>query len=480
MAQIKIGPEFFAKAKNDYSDWHWALVREFFQNCVDCGSSRITFDVTERDGKTIVVVTNNGRPMSQDILVNKLLSLGSSGKEFNGTVGGFGKAKEILYFCHVNYTIETGNLICIGSGATYELDVTDRPFKGTRSTIEIDGRHSAILTEYAKRFVSFSQVSARFILNGCEYDLNLRRGYFRRDLSFGKVYTNRQYENLMVVRIGGIPMFLRHCKFEGCVIVELNGTSLQNLTSNRDGLHYRASSEMESFLYELTTNKRKALKQNATQYLKYAGSKLRATKGLLQKAQVVLSGLVPTAAKAVAGVSDADCGYDETANIQNLPASQRRTLQIASSFVIKNETGKVVRPQYRPEHQGFCIYAFRLVMIWTQLLIKLHEIFKMDEEFSVGFLFGDNETEALYEKSSEHGVLYLINPVKIDGNKWLRRYRCGCKEDLNQLLSTALHEIVHGMGYGEHNEDYSSKLTDAVAKVLNQQTEVRKCFRVGV
>jgi hypothetical protein len=33
--QVKIGPEFFAKAKNDYANWKWAIIREFMQNSMD-------------------------------------------------------------------------------------------------------------------------------------------------------------------------------------------------------------------------------------------------------------------------------------------------------------------------------------------------------------------------------------------------------------------------------------------------------------
>src|SRR5262245_20842128 len=105
MPQIKIGSEFFAKAKNDYEDWRWALIREFMQNSIDCGSDRIEISVIETNGSTILSVVNNGDPMTEDILVNKLLCLGGSGKNFQDAVGGFGKAKELLYCCHAGYSI---------------------------------------------------------------------------------------------------------------------------------------------------------------------------------------------------------------------------------------------------------------------------------------------------------------------------------------------------------------------------------------
>ena len=81
MPQISIGPELFAKAKNDYNDWHWAIVREFNQNGMDCDSRTIQWTVAIENGQTIVTVTNDGSPMTEEVLIGKLLSLGSSGKD---------------------------------------------------------------------------------------------------------------------------------------------------------------------------------------------------------------------------------------------------------------------------------------------------------------------------------------------------------------------------------------------------------------
>src|SRR5262245_12122396 len=96
---VTIGPEFFTKSFNDYRDQFWAFAREIMQNSLDCGATAIDITVVEvpDDDQTLVVVRNDGAPMTRDILVGRLLSLGSSGKDFQGAVGGFGKAKEILY-----------------------------------------------------------------------------------------------------------------------------------------------------------------------------------------------------------------------------------------------------------------------------------------------------------------------------------------------------------------------------------------------
>jgi hypothetical protein len=61
------------------------------------------------DGDSAVTTIHNDRaPMTEEILVGKLLSLGSSGKDFNNAVGGFGKAKEIRYSAHRGSSARTG------------------------------------------------------------------------------------------------------------------------------------------------------------------------------------------------------------------------------------------------------------------------------------------------------------------------------------------------------------------------------------
>src|SRR3954453_21682572 len=137
---VTIGPEFFGKSFNDYRDKFWAFAREILQNCIDCGSRQIDISIQEMpdDNTTFVTVRNDGVPMTEDILVNKLLSLGSSGKDFQGAVGGFGKAKEILYFAHQSYAIVAGAGRVAGSGAGY--DIAQAGFiEGTRSSVTWKG-----------------------------------------------------------------------------------------------------------------------------------------------------------------------------------------------------------------------------------------------------------------------------------------------------------------------------------------------------
>ena len=137
MASIKISREFFAKAKADYADWRWAWVREICQNSMDCSSSRIDVIIRRQGANSQITVSNDGHPMTEDILVNKFLTLGGSAKD--GGVGGFGKAKEVLICCHLGWSIRTGTLLAEGEGGDYQLTLGLDSLHGTTTTVLMEG-----------------------------------------------------------------------------------------------------------------------------------------------------------------------------------------------------------------------------------------------------------------------------------------------------------------------------------------------------
>ena len=199
---VTIGPEFFQKSKNDYNDWKWAIIREFIQNGIDAPhSSEIWISVAFEGGNTRLTVGNNGAPMSEDILVNKLLALGASGKDGINTTGGFGKAKEILYFAHLEYEITTGNLRVKGSGAGYDLEHLDATWNGTTSEVLIEGDHVAELNRIAYSYIFMTQWSGEFDLNGEKLRGKFRKGSRRREFSWATVYTNKSYQDRLIVRL---------------------------------------------------------------------------------------------------------------------------------------------------------------------------------------------------------------------------------------------------------------------------------------
>jgi hypothetical protein len=510
MAQhsITIGPEFFAKARNDYDNWVWALVREFNQNGMDCGSSEIHMRVAEESGSTILTVENNGDPMTEDILINKLLCLGGSGKNFEGTTGGFGKAKELLYLCHTSYTIRSGNLRVDGSGADYNL-TTDDYVDGTRSTITIEGECRGEILDQIGIFISVAQWSGTFYVNGEPHKADLRKGSPRRDLGFGQVYTNKSYKYRMIVRINGVPMFITSTGLDRCVIVELKGASDEVLTSNRDGLVSPYRNELSNFVTELAVDKRSALrnKNRGPRYIQYRGTKLCHRQALdvadVVDASIPMAHPTPTGGEippviedgtVIGGVnvgSDAEvhepvmheagttfhgtAAYS-TDSVADLFA-RRAVATLGSNFLIKNETDLKIPNYYDPGSGQFSTYSTKLVRIWGRIMVEMHRLFDHEAEFSVGFVF-DDSTEAEFE-SGDYGKVYFLNPCKIveQSSSYSKSFKKRFKlTERDRLIVLGLHEFIHGLGFQWHGEEYAGKLTDLASIVMKNRKRFNWCF----
>lgn len=484
--QVTIGPEFFSKAFNDYTSWKWALVREFLQNSIDCGSNRIEVTIQKEGDNTRLTVQNDGDPMTKDILVNKLLTLGGSGKNFaGGAVGGFGKAKEILYYAHQSYSIHTGGLLVDGIGAGYNITETEY-YSGTRSSILIKGDYvdcnyrSETLLHQFKLFASMAQWSGALVINGEVFNTNLRKGAPRREMAFGKVYTNNAFSNTLIVRINGIPMYKMYITYDKCVLLELEGSSVDCLASNRDVLKYEHNNTLMDFVQELSVNKRSALKNRAvTTYRRYAGEKLTADFPKFNVRDLVISS-IPSAISSEE-IERADTSFDYGYNVHQesvvkstVPGGVVTDVKksfscLQEDFVVKNTTGYVIPSHFLPEAH-FSSYSRKLVKIWSRLLLQLHKMYKVTSSFSVGFIF-DESVEGQRE-SDDSGVVYYINPAKLVSNAFGKRFKL---TDRNKLLMLALHEFLHH-DYKYHDEDFASAITDAAANVMDKRKDFNWCF----
>ncbi len=79
----------------------------------------------------------------------------------------------------------------------------------------------------------------------------------------------------------------------------------------------------------------------------------------------------------------------------------------------------------------------------------------------------------------ELGKMYYLNPAEIvsqdSGARSLKRRFLLTERD--RLIAIALHEFVHGVGFGYHGEDYANKLTDMLAVVMKNRAKFNWCFR---
>lgn len=488
MGHITIGPEFFAKSKREYADWYWAFAREIIQNSVDArGTTEINIYIKTVGEDVIVTVTNNGEPMTKEILLEKLLSLGGSGKNFVGSVGGFGAAKHILYFTHNSYAIESGTLWVTGSGGSYELVENTPFFHGTTSTVNMGDVDEHRLYRAFRRVIALSQSSVSFSVTFDgkreEMSANLRKGSRRREFAFGTAYSNRSFEHLMVVRVGGIAMFTRVIDLNRCVVIELNG-SQDILTMNRDGLVGDHSYDLDRFLVDISVDKKSALREDVVEYERFAGDRIRVGDG----AQKVVAALVGVPSESSFGSSSGSSGdffvdvpvrIREGLGLTVGSVVERPMFSLSEEFVLKNTTGLKVPHYYRPDHHEFSSHSRKLVRIWGRLLLTLHEVFGQAGDFAVGFVF-DEESVAEFEMSDRFGSVYYVNPAKVvrqdssASRSFARRWKL---TDRGALLAVATHEFVHGaFGLSRHDEDYAAKLTEAMAVVLDNRKAFTWCW----
>jgi len=484
MATVGIGQHFFRKSLDDYRDWKWAMPREAMQNSMDAPRTKNIEVWIENQGEnTLFMWSNDGDPMDKEELVGKLLTLGESGKDFQGTVGGFGAAKLILLFAHLRYEIFTGNYYVSGSGGNYTLEERDHCYPGTMTKVIVEGDVKNTLAGNLIQFLYMSQWSGTVKINGQVFETGLRKGSRRREFEWGTVYTNKTFLNRLVVRIHGIPMFYRYVDSnKRCVVVELKAGDASILQSNRDALKSEYQHQLDSFIDELTIDKTSALRDVSPQYTHYSGKKFsnQQIKAKETMAQIITAAYATLPEreeeeKVEVIAEDHKASY---APPQVATRDRGSHSKLNYDFIIKNTTGMEVPTHYLPSE--FSEYSMKLAKIWAQVMLTLHDLFNKKAEFSIGFIF-DEDHEAQFE-DRDYGQVYYISPITItrqgssNSRSMAKRWKFS-PAGRWAILADALHEFVHGaIGLHYHDELYSTTLTSMMGVVLKEKQRFNCCF----
>jgi hypothetical protein len=290
MNQVTFAPSFLSdKVKMDYADHKTALVREFLQNSVDAGASKVEFQF-DAENRTLTV-TDNGCGMNPAIMENALFKIGGTHK--NGpSVGGFGSAKMILYFQHESFEIETfkdgEGWYVDGQGSSYSeyVEIVPKMDHGTIAKIKFsdswahntDYNGTVYDTYYnfeydVKRFLTYCNVPADVYWNG-ELINQKAQGILVRELDWCNIYSRQEDgANHLHVRIKGIKMFETWMSnLNQFITVELTSeSSLNILTTNRDSLKYQYQKELDAIIEELSVDKNSFANRKG-QMVKYNGT----------------------------------------------------------------------------------------------------------------------------------------------------------------------------------------------------------------
>lgn len=252
MAQVSFDKKVFKKVLDDYANWKEALVRELLQNAIDAGATEIEIETYPGE----IRCTDNGHGISREILKEALLHVGGSWKANPDSEGGFGRAKELLFFAHPRWLIRSQDYFVEGSYIEYEIfDGNECPlFNGTEVVIQFeedDVPFGEDLGHLAKRFIRECSLSCKVFVNGEKVVSNYRGWKRVGSLSFGEVRAKRNKSNwgqLSVLGRSGLKMFSYSVSVPADVVVQLNVPSVEVCTTNRDGLKYAFQEEVMNLL----------------------------------------------------------------------------------------------------------------------------------------------------------------------------------------------------------------------------------------
>lgn len=293
-ASVRIGPEFFSSALRDYRNWQEKWWREAIQNAVDAGATEVVCSVDEDpSGLFWASVSDNGRGMPPEVILDKFLVLGASGKGAGGTHGGFGKAKELLILPWISWEIYSGHTVVRGVGIEYEVETT-RAFQHGVTLRVLMPRDKFTTANHAVSYIkkcylpatlfSVRQLSAGQVVRADEVRADLHAGEFVKAFTGADLYkhpaTDFVAPDRCLVRTrspsGSLFMFDRWInEAVGAIpIIEITGSSIEMLTANRDGFrNYALGDEVDRFLGKLASDVTSAMRvENGLVKKKYKGT----------------------------------------------------------------------------------------------------------------------------------------------------------------------------------------------------------------
>jgi hypothetical protein len=467
---------FFKMAVRDYYNWRTALFREFIQNSYDAGSTKLEIFYSEETG--VLDFLDNGCGMDADVIENCLLTLGGTKKE-GPSVGGLGKAKELIYFAWPFWTIASRDNFVDGREGTYRLSKEPRHMKGTRSRIQIGDRIETPKS-YLADYLANSRMKMKVFFNGElipqgeKVEPEKTVIYEIKDL--GTLRRNRATGNGVKVLVRGLYMFTVHSVLDGSYIFEIERPSYDCLTANRDGFvgdwqdaFGRMVGKVAIDSESTCLRKEQIIYVNRLRHGEKQDQALSEIRGS-QLGQAISS----YTGKAVEEISYQDVAEFADANYAILEKvidkSTDKALRTVVKAARKTKSFDACLGWYREEFpEGFVIVCenevtsavinrlyfrdyMKIAVLWRA---AVQDVFKaLEVEGKVGFgLVINDQVEAEFRDG-----YFLINPFKWDEMDW----------DVFSIKAVMLacHEIVHYLGHHHHNESFLVKADELLFKNL--------------
>lgn len=490
--QIQLPKAAFRKSRNEYSMWRMAWVREILQNSYDAllkvGGGRIDFVF---DGK-IVTVTDTGCGMNEDVLLNVLLSWAGSNKQMgDGSVGGFGYAKNLLYFANERFEIWSQDNYVVGEGGQFNHSKSAEVFEGTRSRVEFeDAYHVTAMQNYLRDFCKLfdPECPLEISINGELEPLGQSSSVMTNHYAakFGELwyYEEKQAQTTamcyVTVRVKGLPMFTLsrdvHAAqpLHAVLDIDIERNNLMDLlTANRDSFKGGFGEDLTRLMDTLANERSKAKRGEKFSFVLNQFS--------LHEAELY-DMAVPV------GYEVTVEGQDNIIETDNADAAEQ--LALANDNIRNFPNNFAIRSAYRlgtKEGKGVIKYlgnrkSAALAHTWREVVkhvlasgavqnITYHtaageiaweendgygEFRHHGRPVHMGFIFEDNIEGELSRENNCHSV--NMNPNML-WDDWL----------IGDLIDLAAHEITH-LTHSYHNEQFIVML-DEIRKHLRRYTD---------
>lgn len=476
MATVTVPAEFFRGELRVYSDWREAFARELLQNATDAAPSRIevSFDSAGDHGR--VSVTDDGHGMSRKVLEEVFFALGRTTKEGAGSIGGFGRARIIICFAQTSYTIHTGHLLVEGRGGEYTISEVAEYRRGCRFVIELlDPDSSRVRSAFTSLLHSCS-IAVPVTIDGeaaVQRPKPARATRVLRDAqgaSWARLYVSDGAGKLLV-RVHGLTMFSRWLPGYDDVVLELEpARSREVLSASRDQLHTSFGAQLDTFVADLSGNRRRALRPpDGPLDVRIGGG------GFLLSGAAGVSGgasredssgtttvtLTPSGAAAVAS---AGAGWASAPRAESAGSEGGAGLGF-DVFMLADTSDARVRKLARAwDPTGWDHTTGRrrraLLLGWKAAVGHAMDVLLERHEgvgqvmWTVGWTF-DAETRAMHRRIGE-GHVIALNPAEAGG---AARFHPSQRSSRRRLLALALHEVCH-VQVDEHNEAFAGLLTE--------------------
>lgn len=481
---VNIPADHFAKRViNEYSDRHTSLVREFLQNSVDAGATKIDF-ITGDDFLTVI---DNGCGIKPERMVEALLTLGGSVKE-GGSIGGYGIAKEILLFAHETYRIRTLNSLVRGRVLAYEIETLSECFPGAEFSIRFAPLFQfdrARFIQRAKDYLGTCQLTAAVSIDGQVISTDLRARKIDVAFAHGRVLSRRmpdgETSSEIIVRSGGLTMFTTPVQACGkLVVVELEGDVRSMLTSNRDGLRYPYRGDLGKVVQLVTIDSASFDRKKSERVLFPGRESSHFTQltevlaetfgGELSSDQIHTACLQISSGQSVDNVvswlgqqlASVDSGRTIT------PAARAKIEQAAGNFgidfVVSIEGTEMRKPPRTLRPATMSRRHLKLAQLWKfALQTAMDASSTAIGNYRIGFVL-DPEKLGCFAVQDDGVADILINPKVIDSAK-------NDRELFFRVLTLAAHELAHHRSR-YHSEEFVLE-NDRILLCLLSATESR-------